>query len=49
MIGVGKNCYIIGITGETMDVSPFTPDYESLKKHPLVDAAVMYLCEYTGK
>ena len=32
MIVVGKNCYIIGLTGETMDVSPFTLDYESLKK-----------------
>ena len=32
-----------------MYFSPFTPDYESLKKFSLVDAALMYLCEYKGK
>ena len=25
MVVVGKNCYSIGLTGETMDVCPFTP------------------------
>ena len=49
MVVVGKNCYVIGLTGETMDVYPFTPEYESLKKVPLVDAALMYTCEYTNK
>ena len=49
MVVVGQHCYIIGLTGETMDVSWFTPDYESLKKVPLVDAALMYLCEHTVK
>ena len=49
MIVVGNNFYIIGLTGETMDISPFTPDYESLKKVLLFDAALIYLCEYTGK
>ena len=32
-----------------MDVCPFTPEYEYLKKVPLVDAALMYTCEYTNK
>ena len=49
MVVFGKNCYVIGLTGETMDVCPFTPEYEYLKKVPLVDAALMYTCEYTNK
>ena len=48
MVVVGKNCYIIGLTVETMDVNPFTPEYKYLKKVPLVDAALMYTCEYTN-
>ena len=25
MVVVVKNCYVIGLTGDTMDVCPFTP------------------------
>ena len=46
---VGSNCHVIGYTGQHVDVSPFTPDYESLRNIPVVDAAVMYECPYTGK
>ena len=49
MLVVGKNYYVIGLTGETIDVCPFTLEYESWKKVPLVDAALMYTCEYTNK
>ena len=49
MVVVENNCCVIGLTGETMDVCPFTPEYEYLKKVPLVDAALMYTCEYTNK
>ena len=49
MVVVRKNCYVIGLTGETMDVCPFTPEYESLKKVPLLDAALVYTCEYNNK
>ena len=49
MLVAKKNCYVIGLTVETMDVCPFTPEYESLKKVPLSDAALMYTCEYTNK
>ena len=44
MVVVGNNCYVIGLMGETMDVFPFTPEYEYLKKVPLVDAELMYTC-----
>ena len=49
MVVVGKNCYVIDLTGETMDVCPFTPEYESLKKIPMLDAALVYTCEYNNK
>jgi len=46
---VGSGCYIVGDTGKTVDVSPFTPDYDNLKDIPVVDAVIMYVCPYTGK
>ena len=49
MVVVGKNCYIIDLAGETIDVCSFTPEYKSLKKVPLVDALLMYTFEYTNK
>ena len=49
MVVVDKNCYVIAITGETMDVCPFTLEYEFLKKESLVDAALMYTCESNNK
>ena len=48
MAVVGSESYIIGYTGNTVNVSPFTPDYEALSNIPVVDAAVMYECPYTG-
>ena len=47
MVVVRKNCYVIGLTAKTMDVCPFIQEYKSLKKVPLMDAALMYKCEYT--
>ena len=49
MLVVGKNCYAICLTGETIDVCPCIQEYESSNKVPLVDAALMYTCEYTNK
>ena len=40
MVVVGKNAAIINDTDRRAEVSPFTPDYESLSKVPIVDAAV---------
>ena len=42
MVVVGKHAAIINDTGRK--VSPFTPDYESLSKVLIVDAAVTYDC-----
>ena len=44
---VGRNAYVISETGEVADVSPFTPDYSSMKIK-VVDAAVQYDCDHTG-
>jgi hypothetical protein len=44
---VGRHAYIISDTGRVADVSPFTPDYSSMKIK-VVDAAVQYDCQYTG-
>ena len=45
---VGKNAYILAESGKTVDVSPFTPDYQSMEV-PLVDAAILYECPHDGK
>jgi hypothetical protein len=44
---IGSHAYIISDTGRVADVSPFTPDYSSMKIR-VVDAAVQYDCQYTG-
>ena len=45
---VGKNAFIMHYTGRRVDVSPFTPDYDSIQDVPVVDAAVYYICPYSG-
>ena len=40
---IGKNAYILSKIGETVDVSPFTPDYKPINVE-LVDAALNYKC-----
>ena len=47
MAVVGSCAYIIGDTGRTVEVNPFTPQYESLKDVKVVDAALLYVCNYT--
>ncbi len=45
---VGRNAYILSDTGQTVDVSPFTPDYKALSVQ-VVDAAVQYDDPHDGK
>jgi hypothetical protein len=49
MAVVGRHCFVIQETGRQADVSPFSPEYESLNQVDIVDAAIMYECPYTGK
>ena len=49
MIVVGRHAYILNYSGRTAQVSPFTPEYESLKEVPIVDAAVAYDCPIMDK
>lgn len=44
---VGQNAFVIARTGETADVSAFTPDYQPMHV-PIVDAALLYSCPYSG-
>ena len=44
---VGKNVYILAKMGKTVEVNPFTPDYEAMEAE-LVDAAVQYDSPYNG-
>ena len=45
---VDRNAYIISDTRRIADVSPFTPDYDSMQIS-IVDAAVRYDCPYDDK
>ena len=44
---IGKNAYILSKIGETVDVAPFTPDYNSIRVE-LVDAALKYDYPYVA-
>ena len=45
---IHRNAYILSKIGETVDVAPFTPDYNPISVE-LVDAALKYECPYSGK
>ena len=49
MVVVGKHCYILRWTGQNANVSPFTPDYKALQQVPIVDAAILYEDQVSGK
>ena len=44
MAVVGMHAYIIEVSDQKVDVSPFTPDYKPMVVS-IVDAAVMYSCQ----
>ena len=45
---VGSEDYIIDRTGKQASVYPYSPEYDPLSV-PIVDAAVLYECPFTGK
>ena len=47
MVVVVKHDAITCDTGRRAEVSPSTPDYESLSKVPIVDATIRYDCPYS--
>ena len=49
MVVVGRHAYILKLSGRTAQVIPFTPEYDSLKEVPIIDAAVVYDCPITYK
>ena len=49
MVALRRNCKVITDTGKTAEVSPFSPDYESLHQAPIVDASVQHNDPHTGE
>ena len=49
MVVVGIHAYILNSSGRIAQVSPFTPEYKSLKEVPIIDAAVAYDFPITDK
>ena len=49
MFVLGKDAYILNQMNRTAQVNPFSPEYESMKDVPIVDAALAYNCPYTAK
>src|SRR5688500_6184547 len=48
MVVLGSNVLILNTTMRTAKVKPFSPDYKALPDVPIVDAALLYMCGYTG-
>ena len=49
MVVIGKNAHILGSSGRTASVSPFTTAYNALEDIPIFDAAIAYDCLYIGQ
>ena len=49
MVAVGKNCWIISFSKQSVDVSAFANDVGGLKSVPIVDALLTYDCKRTLK
>ena len=49
VVAVGKNVAIVNDTSRRSDVSPFTSDYESFSKVPIVDAPIRHACFFSGE
>ena len=48
MVVVGKNTHVVNWTGRKAKVQPYSPNYEA-QEIPIVDAAILYECPYSGK
>jgi len=48
MTVVGKHCYVLRDTGRKANVNAFTPEMQATDV-PIVDAAILYECPYSGK
>eukprot|EP00956_Cyclotella_meneghiniana_P018591 scaffold31024_cov85-Cyclotella_meneghiniana.AAC.2 len=49
MVVVGKNATIISRTGKYADVHAFSDECDHLSQIPIVDVALAYDCQYSGK
>ena len=49
MTVIGKHSYVLNWTGQTAQVSPFSPEYEAMDQVPIVDMIIAYDCPYALK
>ena len=49
MVVCGKHTMVVNNTGKFAEVNGFSPELESLRKVPIVDAAIAYDCPYSMK
>ena len=49
MVCLGRHAIIIEDTEKTVDIKPFTPDYNALQKVTVVTGAILLECAFTGK
>ena len=49
MVCLGRHTIIIEDTSKTVDVKPFTSDYNALHKVPVVTGAILTECAFNGK
>jgi hypothetical protein len=48
MVVLGNDCLVLRESGKSVDVNAFAPEYATLKKVPVVDAAILYESPYDG-
>jgi hypothetical protein len=48
MIVLGHDCYVLRRSGHFADVNAFTPEYDTLKRVPIIDGAIFYECPFDG-
>ena len=49
MLVFGRHSMVIAESGRYADVNPFSPDLDTLKRVPIVDASIAYDCPYSMK
>ena len=46
---LGRNCIILAYTGKECEVSPYSDEYESIQKVPVVTGTTAWTCPHYGE
>ena len=49
MVFIAKHATILSDNGNKVDVSPFTPYYQSIEKVSILEVSTQYTCQYMAK